>query len=93
MGESAMSAYSSVARSPLSMRRLMMSVGRGSCPCARHGKPAQPVLPSSCVRLRFEILTTLLQPLKLLFTVIKCCTAGSFWREIQQCIEDQVQCA
>lgn len=33
MGDSAMSAYSSVARSPLSIRRLMMSVGRGSCPC------------------------------------------------------------
>ena len=34
MGLSAMSASSSVARSPLSMRRLMMSVGRGSCPCS-----------------------------------------------------------
>ena len=42
MGESAMSAYSSVARSPLSMRRLMMSVGRGSCPCARQSSQLGP---------------------------------------------------
>ena len=33
MGDSTMSDSSTVARSPLSMRRLMMSVGRGSWPC------------------------------------------------------------
>ena len=48
MGESAMSAYSSVARSPLSMRRLMMSVGRGSCPCARHNSQLRPPLWPLC---------------------------------------------
>ena len=75
MGESAMSAYSSVARSPLSMRRLMMSVGRGSCPCARHGSQLRP---PSWQLLKFQQRLTMLLHLLSLFAYMVRCSAHRF---------------
>ena len=64
MGDSAMSAYSSVARSPLSMRRLMMSVGRGSCPCQVSKPPSGLSDPVTSMKRFYHMTAHMLDSLK-----------------------------